>query len=400
MQGSGPAAGPRPGSNRWQPLGSILFGLLLTLPVIAVLAALLAEADPVFARYLQDVLSLFRIEKLAEYIFRFIYILIGAYLLAGVYLFALLSSRQEKLTGIEKPWLPPFLGWVEAVVMLACVDLLFSFFVGVQFRYFFGGQTNIAVESFTYSEYARRGFGELAAVALISLCLFLGLGLVTRREQPVQRRTFSILGTGLVALVAVILVSAFQRLLLYEAAYGFSRVRAYTHVFMVWLGLLLLAAVALELAGRLRLFALAVVLACLGFGLSLGLLNVDGFIARQNIARAVQGAELDSAYLVSLSEDATPDLFDSFGSGQIPDKVHNVIGGVLACRAALAEANLRPQVQSWPSFQWPRWNALRLYQAHQAELEAYPVEQVNGEWMVQSSGETSPCEKRLVMEEN
>ena len=35
------------------------------------------------------------------------------------------------------------------------------------------------------------------------------------------------------------LVSAFKRLLLYEMAYGFTEMRIYPHVFMIWLGLLL-----------------------------------------------------------------------------------------------------------------------------------------------------------------
>ena len=65
------------------------------------------------------------------------------------------------------------------------------------------------------------------------------------------------------------LVSAFQRLVLYEAAYGFSRLRTYTHVFMIWLGLLLVAAIILEILRRERAVALAAAVASLGFAISL-----------------------------------------------------------------------------------------------------------------------------------
>ena len=344
-------------------------GLVLALPVVALLASLLAAADPIFSERLGDLLANFRLEKLSEYAVRLAVILTGAYLLCGVFLHALLSSREETLTGDGKPWLAPFLGWLQAATVLGCVDLLFASFVAIQFRYFFGGQANITTQMFTYAEYARRGFGELVAVAAISLLLFLGLSNLTRREGRAAKLTFSGLGIGLVALVAIMLVSAFQRLLLYEAAYGFTRSRTYTHVFMIWLGLLLVVTAALELLGRLRSFALAAALAALGFGLTLNVLNVDGFIVRQNTARAVQGEALDAAYLVSLSEDAAPALFQSFESAGIPPAVRDDLGGVLACRAALADE--RAGAEAWPSFHWASYRAGRMVEKNREEIESY-----------------------------
>ena len=40
----------------------------------------------------------------------------------------------------------------------------------------------------------------------------------------------------------IVLVSAFMRLNLYESAYGFTRSRIYSHVFIIWLGILLIVA--------------------------------------------------------------------------------------------------------------------------------------------------------------
>ncbi len=79
----------------------------------------------------------------------------------------------------DKPILAPFLGFTESTVVLIAVDLLFALFVFIQFRYLFGGQANITPVGYTYSEYARRGFGELVAVAFLSLGLILGLGAYT-----------------------------------------------------------------------------------------------------------------------------------------------------------------------------------------------------------------------------
>lgn len=384
-----PPAAPKK-STAPRPIWAVLRGLLLALPVVALLASLLAAADPIFSKQLDAFLRLFNIEYLDEYIFRAIYICILAYLLIGAIAHALAVSRNEKLIGVEKPWLPPFLGWTEAVVVLGCVNLLFIFFVAIQFRYFFGGQANIQVDGYTFSEYARRGFGELVVVAVISLLLFLGLSTITRRTSGQQRSLFSGLGILLLGLVAVILVSAFQRLLLYEAAYSFTRLRTYTHVFMVWIGILLAATVAVELADRMRHFALALVVVTLGFGISLTALNVDGFIVRQNVARAAAGRELDTAYLLSLSDDSVPALAARFQDARLSPALRDQVGGVLACRAALAAQDSRPR--PWPSFHVAASTARAWYAVLQAPLSAYPVsEDERGDLSVTIHGQTQSC---------
>ncbi len=386
--GAGEAAAPaRPSAASGQVV-PVLRGILLAIPVLAIMAALLAAADPIFSQQLNAFLQIFRIDKIGEYIFRAIYIAILAYLLIGVYLHALTASQEEKLIGVEKAWVPSFLGCTEAMVVLGSVDLLFAFFVGIQFRYFFGGQANIHLQGYTYAEYARRGFGELLGVAVISLLLFLSLSAITRREKPWQRRVFSGLGIGLVVLVAVILVSAFQRLLMYEAAYGFTRIRTYTHVFMIWVGVLLLATVALELVGRQRSFALALALVAIGFGVTLNLLNVDGFIVRQNLARAENGGELDAQYLNSLSYDAVPALAGEFDGGRLPASLNDQVGGVLACWTTDSRLG---QSRPWQSFQLAQYRAGVLLNAHKAELAAYPLQQVDGQWRVKVGETVRPC---------
>jgi hypothetical protein len=364
---------------------AIFRGIGITLPVVAVLAALLASADPIFNQALNGLLNIFHIESLGEYIFRGIYILTGAYLLAGVFLHALVFSRDDHLVGLEKPWLKRFLGGTESGILLGSVNLLFAAFVAIQARYFFGGQANIQAAGFTYAEYARRGFGELVAVAVISLLLILGLSTVAKRETRVQRGLFNGLVAGLVALVLVILVSAFQRLLLYEGAYGFTRLRTYTHVFIPWLGLLLGATALLELLRRPRNFALAVLVVTIGFGASLTLLNVDAFVARQNIARATQGQELDLGYLARLSDDAVPTLVTQFHNPALSTEVRGRVGAALACRVELAVD--APAITHWQSYNLSRATAQRLLGELENELKAFPTQRSQtGEPMVRVSG--------------
>jgi len=371
----------------WHRVWSVLRGMLIAVPILAIFAALLSSADLVFARRLDVFVSFFNLERMSEYITRGVCILVMMYLLAGTFLHAASRSRDEKLIGEQKPVVPSFLGFTESSIVLGGVVLLFSAFVIIQFRYFFGGEANIAAEGFTYSEYARRGFGELVAVAFISLLFFLGLSGIARRESPAQRWAFSALGITLVVLVGVMLVSAFQRLLLYEAAYGFTRLRTYTHVFIIWLALLLAAVVVLEVLRHQRHFALAAVLAALGFAVSLSLLNVDAFIANQNIARAEQGEDLDVGYLASLSSDSVPRLVSLYRATDTPFEVRDAIGAALACR----NVTTGESPEDWRTYTISEQLSEKALQAVREDIEDYrelddPLPQV-----LSPSGETYTC---------
>jgi hypothetical protein len=192
-------------------------------------------------------------------------------------------------------------------------------------------------------------------VAFFSLLLFLSLSGIVKRQDRVQRRVFSGLGLGMVALVGVMLFSAFQRLVLYEAAYGFSRLRVYTHVFMIWLGALLAVVVVLDILRKERTFALAALLASIGFAATLTLMNVDGLIVRQNAERAVAGAGLDVAYLASLSPDSVPVLVNALQDGSLAPGTRDAVGAALACRAY--NDGSRNAATDWRSLNISNWSA-------------------------------------------
>jgi len=392
-----PSGQPSLSEKHSVPVWPIARGVVIALPVIAIFASLLSSADPIFAKRLGDLIGLFKIDNLPEYIFRLVLILMIAYALAGAFLHAAQRSG-EKVE--EKTWVSPFLGFTESTIVLGSIVILFIAFVFVQFQYFFGGQANIGIEGYTYSEYARKGFGELVTVALFSLLLLLGLGAITRRETENQRRTFSMLGVGLVGLVIVMLIAAFQRLGLYEMAYGFSRLRTYTHVFMIWLGSLLVAVVILEVLHRERHVALMMVLASLGFVISLSLLNVDAFIVKQNIQREIRSttdktfaqgrADLDAQYFLDLSEDAIPPLVNAFHSKLLPVSVKEKVGAALVCKRYEHQQDTRKY--PWQSFHFSRFNANVGFKEVNKELDAYKI--IDKDWPMKiktPSGEEFPC---------
>ena len=192
----------------------------------------------------------------------------------------------------------------------------------------------------------------------------------------------------LLALVGVMLVSAYQRLALYETAYGFSRLRTYTHVFMFWLGLLLGVVVILEILRRARLFTNATLLAALGFAVTISLLNMDAFIVRQNVERALAGRDLDVGYLASLSNDSIPVLVDLYQEPELTPKTQQAVGAALTCIAS-QQGN---RDTNWRAFHISTARGEKALEAISNELDGYQVDDV--EWPQQVTtpdGETYDC---------
>ena len=353
---------PRPGG--WKKIAPYLRGILIALPLITILAALLAEADPIFSNWLEDMIELLRLEKLPEYILRLVLISFWTFVAAGGLLYALLKSREEKLVGVDQPWPPRFLGSTETTIIMGAINLLYFSFVTIQIRYFFGGEKNISLDGYTYSEYARRGFGELLAVAFFTLFIIMVLSGITKRESSRSRITFSVLTGAMTIFIGVILVSSLGRLTLYESAYGFSRLRTYSHLCILWIGVLFLAILGLEIAQKHRFFTLASVAAVAGFVLTMNVVNVDSLIIRRNIQRLeVEEAALDTHYLNTLSDDAIPVLINELDDPYLSELEKDEIGAVLACRAFTLE-KIEPK---WQSFTLP------VYRARKALEENAPL---------------------------
>jgi hypothetical protein len=256
------------------------------------------------------------------------------------------GEPDAEAPALELVSLRGWLGIVESAVVLFSVDLLFLLFVAIQFAMLFGGEAFLRVEGLTYSGYARRGFFELLAVSIITLGLILALDFVTRRESRRQRLVFMAGSGAMIGMTIIILASAFQRLQLYEWAYGFTTLRVYSHVFMIWLAILLAYFLVFLALNRSRLFATGALVMTLGVVATLDLLNPDAFIVRQNIARYERGEELDVAYLGSLSADAIPYLVPllSHSNPEIGDEVGSWL------HLHLNSLDRRRQEASWASY--------------------------------------------------
>jgi hypothetical protein len=203
------------------------------------------------------------------------------------------------------------LGTIETVIILGLVDLLFLGFVIIQVPYLFGGMELVqTTPDFKLADYARRGFGELVAVAALVLPILLLSHWLLRRDGKGPERLFKVLAGIQIGLLFVIMASAVQRLLLLtgELGYGMTTVRFYPMVFMTWLAVVFIWFAITVLGGARRHFAWGALWSAIVILGATNLMNPDAFIARTNINLMQQGRDFDVAYNASLSDDAVPDL--------------------------------------------------------------------------------------------
>ena len=277
-------------------------GVLIALPIAALLAGLLASADPVFASFINLNIDL------GQLILDVFFVAFGSLCAAGL----LRLTVAEPIQRVDGPkWR---LGATEALVVLAILDAVFAAFAFAQVLAATGGATStLRSAGVTYSDYARSGFFQLLWVSGITLVVLVLFSRVSKLTERRSRLAFLVLAECAIALTLMIDVVAFRRLSLYEEAYGFTMLRLYSHVFAVWLSIvfILLAADFLGLGRARRWFIGATLTTGAILLLGLNFVNPEAVVVALNTNHAQAVHRIDGAYLSELSSDATPALITS-----------------------------------------------------------------------------------------
>lgn len=207
------------------------------------------------------------------------------------------------------------LGTVETVIILGLVNVIFLSFVVMQVPYLFGGMELVQnTPDFKLADYARRGFGELVAVAALVLPMLLVSHWLLRKEAKRLESIFRIFAGIQIALLFVIMASAVQRLVLLtgELGYGWTTVRFYPMVFMAWLAVVFVWFGVTVIRGKRNNFAWGALWSAIVILGATNLMNPEAFIARSNIQLMQQGREFDAHYNAGLSDDAVPTMVGAF----------------------------------------------------------------------------------------
>jgi hypothetical protein len=321
--------------GRWSaPAGAAARGFAIAVPLVLVFGGLFVAADAVFENLVHDALDIGNpLTDLAV-------IALWAWVACGFLRHALEPQEPSAVATKRR------LGHVEIAIVLGSLVVLFLLFVLVQLRYLFGGQEHVVeTTGLTYAEYARAGFFELVAVAALVVPLVLAGDALVREEA---RRLFRVLSLALLALLAVVMSSALERMRLYTAEYGLTELRLYVTAFMAWLGLALTWSLLSIFRDRRQDFAWGATAAGFAVVLGLNVLNPDALIVRTNLDRHFEaGRTLDVSYLTRLSADAAPTLAARFDRLEGLDRQ--------LARDWLAQFESR----SWRTWSWGRWRAAR-----------------------------------------
>jgi hypothetical protein len=192
---------------------------------------------------------------------------------------------------------------------LSAFNIIYMIFFMVQVPYLFSAFSGNLPETFTYAEYARRGFFELCAVAGINLCVLLISHLTIKKEQGNEPKVLRA-QTSVISLFTILLIAtALSKMAMYIDTYGLTQLRVFTSWFMT----LMLLIFIIILARQLKVFNAAkpVIVSFVLMFMILLYGNPDGLIAKYNIERYEAGtlAQLDIEALTYLSDAAVPHMY-------------------------------------------------------------------------------------------
>lgn len=216
--------------------GSVLLGLVLAIPVLAVVLPMLGSADENFGVFLNSLLDCVS-EDLAIFFARLILTVPVCAYLFGIAYGCVNRRRTDRIekdgirsVGQELHVLPD-LAVHTAYLTVAVCYVLFMLFQG---KYLFSAFAGIRPEMYTYAEYARKGFFELCFVAAFNLMIVF-LANAFARTQTEESRRMRRLNVLFAVLTLLLIATAMSKMLLYIGAYGLTVKRVQTMVFMVWL---------------------------------------------------------------------------------------------------------------------------------------------------------------------
>jgi len=297
------------GNEKHEVIHKVLIGLAISIPLLIIIISLLGSADQVFQHFIDKIANSFGSINISDFSFQG-FIILFITVIVFSYTWSLSNSNDSIQTQMQpsllhtnhRSWDP-----IISITILVVINCVYLVFTSIQFAYLFGSINHVLPQGYTYAEYARRGFFELLMVTLINFSLLLSSLKFTIKDTKVVTRSVQLLHSLLVLCTIVILTSAYSRMSLYEAAYGYTYLRVLTHSFMILLGVLFTIAFYKIWNERMSLLKPYIVVSIVAY-LIINFANIDVLITKNNIDRYLETGKLDTHYLRNLSYDTLPQL--------------------------------------------------------------------------------------------
>lgn len=278
-------------ASEWIP--SIIVGIIIGIPLVAVLLILLRNADPIFNKTIGNVLSYITLSNTS------LRIIIGLISFFSVIPLAFMSLKRQnsQVLDVNESLIKPI------TVVMTMIALTLVLFLIIQWPYIFVSVakeyelTNYGIS--TYSEYVKRGFGEFLITSFI-VYSFLWVGILSLRTfKGTKRPLLFYVQTVVTIIFLVFLISIFRRVLLYWEFHGLTVIRLYGSIFLLWVGFLGSTLFLRSIKKYTWIYIESAVTIC--FLIAIGYVNAEQFIVRHHPPTV--NNTIDIVYLSRLSTD-------------------------------------------------------------------------------------------------
>ncbi|MEE1076539.1 MAG: DUF4173 domain-containing protein [Acutalibacteraceae bacterium] len=279
-------------NNQKSNLKWILLGLCIAVPLVCVVSYLLIKSDDMFKAMFSAIFDDF-LSKVLKYLW---YAVVGLPVAMAVFSIwytkytedkkevlsknnnASSYSKKEKFIANSRI-APPAMMYAISIP-LCCVYFLYLI---SQVSYFISFiADNLLPKDYTIVDYARNGFFELCVVVAINIVLILLLLILTERPNNVMPKGLRVITILMSAFTLIFIGTALYKMFMYIKTYGFTPARIHTILFMSFLLVIFVLIIANQFFKNMKFPAIVMVVAIL-FMLGYNIIDVDSFVAKQNI---------------------------------------------------------------------------------------------------------------------
>ena len=310
----------------------IFLGLLIGTPFIMIVIFLLSSADATFKNIFDNLFN-FDISVPKNIVTLIWSLPMATYLYALIYGSSIEdNSKSFNIDKFNKTMdNAAFIPRLSLYTVNAVICCFYILFIGIQAIYFIDILGGSLPADFTYSDYARRGFFELLAVALINI-VFIAVAKIfsVKNENNKYLHIHIILNSILTsALISV----DFAKMYLYISTYGLTTLRIIPSVFMIFLCFVFAFIIMVEFKKNFPVTKLSFYAGNILFVL-LCLANIDAVVARYNL-NAYMNGNLPYYDIYDLRESdmaAMPVIYKAWKNSsdkELKDKLHFCAEGIM-----------------------------------------------------------------------
>lgn len=293
---------------------SVLIGLAVSIPLIIVLAMLLSGADEIFSYYLSNIWRYLNIENIYDFILKAFIAIIVMFLVFGLYY----SLNSTKVRDVQNNNVKKDFNSTIIITVLTSVTILYLVFTKIQVSYLYLNKALPA--GFNFAEYARTGFFQLVALVVINLLMITIMNFKTATNTKRVKNILNTLYSVITVLTINMGISAIYKMNLYIEEFGYTRLRILVQAFTVFLCISLLILLVFIWRGKYLFKPIAIV--GLTIYLVLNYINIDNYIAKQNMEIINIKYGIDDRYLSRLSLDAQDAVKEGYEKGMIESQYY------------------------------------------------------------------------------